>query len=195
MIRTACLLSLSCLLSASIHAAPITYAIATDKTTIGLSWRAFGHSFSQAHLEGVTGRVTLNPAQDRDDHVEVNIPVHTLVASNALLTWQLKSDKFFDAQHYPGIRFVSTRVAALGAGEYRIFGILTVKDVSRPVVMLATLEGRQPLTSSSQSLTLHASTAISRTAFQVDRLVGIVDDRVDIVLTITAQTKNPTAHE
>jgi len=195
MIRTACLLSLSCFLSASIHAAPITYAIATDKTTIGLSWRAFGHSFSQAHLEGVTGRVTLNPAQDRDDHVEVNIPVHTLVASNALLTWQLKSDKFFDAQHYPGIRFVSTRVAALGAGEYRIFGILTVKDVSRPVVMLATLEGRQPLTSSSQSLTLHASTAISRTAFQVDRLVGIVDDRVDIVLTITAQTKNPTAHE
>lgn len=191
MIRTACLLSLSCFLSASLHAAPITYAIATDKTAIGLSWRAFGHSFSQAHLEGVTGTVTLNPDQDRDDRVEVNIPVDTLVASNTLLTWQLKSDMFFDAQHYPGIRFVSSWVAALGAGEYRIFGVLTVKDVSRPVVMLATLEGGQPLTSSSQSLTLHASTAISRTAFRVDRLVGIVDDRVAIALTITAQTKSP----
>jgi len=139
----------------------------------------------------VTGTVTLNPDQDRDDRVEVNIPVDTLVASNTLLTWQLKSDMFFDAQHYPGIRFVSSRVAALGAGEYRIFGVLTVKDVSRPVVMLATLEGGQPLTSSSQSLTLHASTAISRTAFRVDRLVGIVDDRVAIALTITAQTKSP----
>lgn len=44
MIRTACLLSLACFLSASIHAAPITYAIATDKTAIGLSWRAFTSS-------------------------------------------------------------------------------------------------------------------------------------------------------
>ncbi|WP_312760106.1 YceI family protein [Pantoea brenneri] len=191
MIRIACLLSLSCFLSASLHAAPVTYLIATDKTAIGLSWRAFGHRFSQAHLEGVTGTVTLNAGQDRDDRVEVYIPVDTLVASNALLTWQLKSDMFFDPQHYPRIRFVSSRVAALGAGEYRIFGILTVKDVSRPVVMLATLEGGQPLTSGSQSLTLHATTAISRTAFRVDRLVGIVDDRVAIALTITAQTKPP----
>lgn len=191
MIRIACLLSLSCFLSASLHAAPVTYLIATDKTAIGLSWRAFGHRFSQAHLEGVTGTVTLNAGQDRDDRVEVYIPVDTLVASNALLTWQLKSDMFFDAQHYPRIRFVSSRVAALGAGEYRIFGILTVKDVSRPVVMLATLEGGQPLTSGSQSLTLHATTAISRTAFRVDRLVGIVDDHVAIALTITAQTKPP----
>ena len=188
MIRTAFLLSLFCFSSPSILAAPVSYVIATDKTEIGLSWRAFGHRFSQAHLEGVTGTVKLNPEEERDDHIEVTIPVNTLVASNALLTYQLKSDMFFDAQHYPEIRFVSSRVAALGDGKYRIFGLLTVKDVSRPVVMLATLDSGQSLSPASHSLTLHAATEISRTAFRVDRLVGIVDDRVAIALAITAHT-------
>lgn len=191
MIPVARLFSLIALFSPALYAAPMTYAIATEKTSIELSWRAFGHAFSKARLQGVTGTVTLDPTEERDNRIEVNIPVGTLVASNALLTWQLKSDLFFDAQHYPDIHFVSSRVASLGGGNYRIFGLLSVKDVSRPVVMLATLDSGQVISPASSSLALHASTAISRTAFRVDRLVGVVDDRVEIALTIAAQAKQP----
>ena len=165
-------------------AAPLTWTIATDKTAIGLSWQAFGHSFSQAHLQGVTGTVILNSQDDRDDHIEVKIPLATLVASNALLTHQLKSDMFFAADRYPWIFFSSTRVVALGAGKFRIFGMLTVKDVRRPVVMEATLDAGE--IDAAPELALHATTGISRSAFNVDRLVGIVDDHVDIALTIVA---------
>lgn len=191
MIRAACLCALLALLSPVLYAVPTTYAITPDKTTIGLSWRAFGHDFSQARLQGVTGTVILNPDDDRDNHVEVSIPVGTLVASNSLLTWQLKSDLFFDAEHYPQIHFVSSRVVALGRGQYRIFGVLTVKDVSRPVMMLASLDSGEAVDPASRSLALHASTAISRTAFRVDRLVGVVDDRVNIALAIAAQVNAP----
>ncbi len=162
-----------------------------DKTSIGLSWRAFGHQFSQARLQGVTGTVTLNPDEDRDDRIEVTIPVGTLVASNSLLTWQLKSNLFFDAERYPNIHFVSSRVASLGGGNYRIFGVLTVKNVSRPVVMLASLDSGKTIDPASGSLALHASTAISRSAFGMDRLVGVVDDRVNIALAIAAQGRKP----
>ncbi|PAW31337.1 hypothetical protein CIL06_22280 [Pantoea vagans] len=191
MIRAACLCTLFALISPVLCAAPVTYAITPDKTSIGLSWRAFGHDFSQARLQGVTGMVTLNPDEDRDDRIEVNIPVGTLVASNSLLTWQLKSDLFFDAERYPQIHFVSSRVAALGDGNYRIFGTLTVKAVSRPVVMLASLDSGKTLVPASRLLTLHASTAISRSAFGMDRLVGVVDDRVNIALKIAAQVREP----
>lgn len=94
MMRAACLCTLLALLSPVLYAAPVTYAITPDKTSIGLSWRAFGHQFSQARLQGVSGTVTLNPDEDRDDRIEVTIPVGTLVASNSLLTWQLKSNLF-----------------------------------------------------------------------------------------------------
>ncbi|THB82095.1 YceI family protein [Pantoea allii] len=189
MIRAACLYILFTLLSPVVYAAPVMYAITPDKTSIGLSWRAFGHDFSQARLQGVTGTVTLNPDEDRDDRIEVNIPVGTLVASNSLLTWQLKSDMFFDAERYPQIHFVSTRIASLGDDNYRIFGVLTVKNVSRPVVMLASLDSGNTVEPASRSLALHASTAISRSTFGMDRLVGVVDDRVNIALAIAAQAR------
>jgi len=111
------------------------------------------------------------------------------VASNSLLTWQLKSDLFFDAERYPNIHFVSSRVVSLGDGNFRIFGVLTVKNVSRPVVMLASLDSGKMIDPASRSLALHASTAISRSAFGMDRLVGVVDDRVNIALAIAAQAR------
>lgn len=77
---------------------------------------------------------------DWDDHIEVKIPVATLVASNILLTSQMKSALFFDAVHYPWISFTSSRVVALGQGQFRIFGLLSVKDVRRPIIMEATLD-------------------------------------------------------
>lgn len=98
---------------------------------------------------------------------------------------------FFDAERYPQIYFVSSRVAALGDGNYRIFGTLTVKAVSRPVVMLASLDSGNTLDPASRLLALHASTAISRSAFGMDRLVGVVDDRVNIALKIAAQVREP----
>jgi len=191
MTRPVYLLSFLLLMSTALYAAPATYAISTDKTAIGLSWRAFGHAFSQARLQGVTGTVTLDPAADWQDHIEVKIPVATLVASNILLTSQLKGALFFDAAHYPWIRFTSSRVVALGQGQYRIFGMLSVKDVRRPVVMEASLDNHGVLSPGMQTLALHASTAISRSAFNVAHLVGIVDDRVAINLTIAAQASPP----
>lgn len=77
-------------------AAPKSYIIDTDNTDIRLSWRAFGGILSWATFSGVTGAVTLNPENDVDDHIHVTIPVATLVASNKLLTWQLKSDMFLN---------------------------------------------------------------------------------------------------
>lgn len=187
MIRTACLAAVILMISPVAHAETKTYAINTQQSSIGLSWRAFGHSFSQAHLNGVTGYITLNPSQEWQDHIEVKIPVKTLVASNALLTYQLKSDLFFDAPHYPNIAFSSSRVSSLGEGKFQIIGTLSVKDVSRPVILIAKLDNGEIVAPTSNTMALHASTAISRTAFRVDRLVGIVDDRVDIELSIRAQ--------
>ena len=80
------------LLCPSLHAAPKSYLIDTENTAIRLSWHAFGGILSWATFSGVTGAVTLNPDNDVDDHIHVTIPVATLVASNTLLTWQLKSD-------------------------------------------------------------------------------------------------------
>jgi len=176
------LLLLVTLICPSLQAAAIAHTIDTEKTAIKLSWRAFGGIPSWAHLKGVTGQVTLNPDNEFDDRINVTIPVATLQASNNLLTWQLKSDMFFDAARYPTITFSSTRVVALGPDRYRAFGTLTVRDLSRPVILDARLD-RQ----SGETIALHATTAISRSAYKMDRFALVVDDRIAIAIDI--QTK------
>ncbi|RNM02870.1 YceI family protein [Dickeya undicola] len=176
------------LASPMLHATPLNYTISTNKTVIKLSWRAFGDT-SQASLDGVTGEVMLDSAKEIDNRIEVKIPVATLEASNSLLTYQLKSGLFFDATHYPWIVFTSSRVVAQGHGHFRVFGSLSVKDVQRPVILEATLEQYGSASPAGGTLFLHATTAISRSAFNMDRFTALVDDKVAINIDLQAQVR------
>ncbi|MFJ5329873.1 YceI family protein [Pectobacterium versatile] len=189
MTRIVPVLAAGLLISPLLHAMPLNYTIATDKTAIALSWQAFGH-LSQASLDGVTGNITLDAEKEMDDRIDVKIPISTLQASNGLLTYQLKSSLFFDAEHYPDITFTSSRVVALGHGHFRVFGSLSVKNVQRPVILDATLEEHGGSVSGEEALSLHATTAISRSAFNMDRFTGVVDDRVAINIEIQAKARH-----
>ncbi|BBV47535.1 YceI family protein [Citrobacter portucalensis] len=63
--------------SPSLYASSASYNINTQKTTIALSWRAFGET-SEASLGKVTGDITLDPGHAEKDHINVIIPVATL---------------------------------------------------------------------------------------------------------------------
>ncbi|ATV42413.1 YceI family protein [Pectobacterium sp. CHL-2024] len=189
MTRIVPVLAAGLLISPLLHAMPLNYTIATDKTAIALSWQAFGH-LSQASLDGMTGNITLDAEKEINDRIDVKIPITTLQASNRLLTYQLKSSLFFDAEHYPDITFTSSRVVALGHGHFRVFGSLSVKNVQRPVILDATLEEHGGNVSDEEALFLHATTAISRSAFNMDRFTGVVDDRVAISIDIQAKARH-----
>lgn len=171
----------------SLYASPASYSINTQKTTIALSWRAFGDT-SEASLGKVTGDITLDAGNEAGDHIDVSIPVATLKASNSLLTYQMKGNLFFDAGHYPNITFTSSRVVALGNGHFRVFGTLAVKNVARPVLLDASLQGKNGELSGAENIILHASTAISRSAFNMNSFAALVDDTVTINIDIQARS-------
>ncbi|MBP2154244.1 YceI family protein [Erwinia rhapontici] len=170
----------------SLCASPAGYSINTQKTTITLSWHAFGDA-SEARLGNVTGDIALNAGNEESDNINVSIPVATLKASNRLLTYQMKGSLFFDAGRYPNITFISSRVVALGQGHFRIFGTLAVKNVSRPVILDALLMGKNTGPTGAENIYLHASTTISRSAFNMDSFAALVDDNVTINIEIQAR--------
>jgi len=53
----------------------------------------------------------------------------------------LKGPDFFDAERHPEITYASTRIESLGGPDYRVTGDLTIKGVTRPVTMEASVEG------------------------------------------------------
>lgn len=55
----------------------------------------------------------------------------------------LRSADFFDAENHPEITFESTKVEPTGGeGEFKVDGMLTIRDVARGIVLDATVDGR-----------------------------------------------------
>lgn len=47
----------------------------------------------------------------------------------------LKSDDFFNAEQFPQLKFESTGFEKTGEGEYELKGNLTIRDITKPVVL------------------------------------------------------------
>lgn len=47
----------------------------------------------------------------------------------------LKSDDFFNAEKYPQLKFESTNFEKIGDGEYKVTGDLTIRDVTKKVLL------------------------------------------------------------
>lgn len=53
----------------------------------------------------------------------------------------LKSDDFFSVEKYPKITFKSTGVDKLDGGNYEIHGLLTIRDIERPITLSGEYNG------------------------------------------------------
>ena len=53
----------------------------------------------------------------------------------------LRSPDFFDAEKWPTLSFLGNRIAGDTDGEFKLYGDLTIRDVTRPVVLDVTKEG------------------------------------------------------
>lgn len=53
----------------------------------------------------------------------------------------LRSDDFFNAEKYPTLHFKSTGIKSLGGDEYQLDGLLTIRDVTKPVALHVELGG------------------------------------------------------
>jgi polyisoprenoid-binding protein YceI len=86
---------------------------------------------------------TLEAAEDdpANSRVRGSVKVASIDTGNAERDQHLRSPDFFDAERYPDIRFASTRIAHVEGGTYRVWGDLTIKDVTREVEITATVEG------------------------------------------------------
>jgi polyisoprenoid-binding protein YceI len=84
----------------------------------------------------------LEAAEDyHDSRVWGSVQIASLDTNNADRDEHLLSPDFFDAEHFPEMRFESTAVEHIVLGTYRVSGDLTIKDITREIQVEATVEG------------------------------------------------------
>jgi polyisoprenoid-binding protein YceI len=75
---------------------------------------------------------------------EVKIDVASLESRSDQRDTHLRSADFFDAEKYPYITYKLTSIEPIDDENFRAHGLLTVKDITKPLVLEGTVEGRLP---------------------------------------------------
>ncbi|WP_335950086.1 YceI family protein [Acinetobacter bereziniae] len=168
-------------------AKPVDYKIDPTHTATVFTLNHFGFSTPSANFSDIQGTISVDNAKPADSSVNVTIPLASLNTNVKALDEHLKTPDFFDAEKYPNITFKSTKVQALGKNKYKITGNLTVKDVTKPVVLDAVLnkQGVHPMTKA-QSIGFNATTSFNRSAFGVGAYVPNVGDKITVNITTEA---------
>ncbi|MEV7179252.1 YceI family protein [Kitasatospora sp. NPDC093679] len=81
------------------------------------------------------GKLKLDGAEPGNSSAELVIKVASVDTSQAQRDEHLRTGDFFAAETYPEIRFTSTSAERIGEDTYRMTGDLTIKDVTKPVVL------------------------------------------------------------
>lgn len=184
------LLSAAALLAfaaAPAFAAPVTYKIDPTHTTVLAQWNHFGFSNPSASFGNVEGTLVYDAADVARSSVEVTLPLSGLEGFSAKFNEHLRSADFFDAAKFPKATFKSTKVEAAGEGKLKVTGDLTVKDITRPVVLDVTLNkaADHPMTKA-PTIGFDATTTLSRSEFGVGNYAPAVSDEVSLRITTEA---------
>lgn len=104
----------------------------------------------------------------------------------------LRSDDFFGAERFPEMTFRSTKVERVDDGNWRVIGDLTIRDVTKQVVLDTEYEGQIKDAFGKQRAAFTAQTTLKRKEFGLNwnGLIEtggvIVGDKVRVTLHIAA---------
>lgn len=171
----------------SVFAAPVTYKIDPNHTDVLAQWSHFGFSTPSANFGKADGTIVYDAENVSASSVQVTLPLSGLNSFVADFDAHLRSGDFFDAEKFPAATFKSTKVESAGKGKLKVTGNLTIKDITKPVVLDVTLNkaGEQPMAKRA-AIGFDATATVSRTAFGVGKYVPNVSDEVKLRITTEA---------
>ena len=176
----------------SAFAAPVTYKIDPNHTNVLASWSHFGFSNPSVNFGQADGTIVYDADKVSASSVQVTLPLTGLSALADQFYEHLTSADWFDAAKYPSATFKSTKVEAAGEGKLKVMGDLTVKGVTKPVVLDVKLNkaGVQPL-AKREAIGFDATATVKRSEFGLGNYVPNVSD--EVLLRITTEAIVPKA--
>lgn len=133
-----------------------------------------GGKFTDFKFDSNFNKNTLN-----NSFINANIQVNSIDTDNSKRDKDLKKSKYFGADQFPAIKFTSTKIEKQTENTYLIEGNLTIKNVSKKIMI--------PLEIDSKNL-LKANFELNRLDYKVGTKSWILSDVVSIE--VVYQLKN-----
>jgi len=116
----------------------------------------------RGRFENFTGVVEFNEQDPTQSKVDVQIEAASVNTREAQRDGHLKSPDFFNADKYPYLTFKSRRIEKTDATHGRVVGDLTIRDVTKEVVLNVEYAGQAKSPWGTTSAGFSATTKINR---------------------------------
>ena len=134
------LISLLALLasSAAAAAAPAQWTVDQAKSKLGFHVTANGQAVDGV-FPSFAAQIAFDPADLAHSTIKVAVDMTGAQSGNATRDAMLPLPAWFDAKQFPKAQFDATSITAKGGDKYEAAGTLSLKGVSKPVVLPFTL--------------------------------------------------------
>jgi polyisoprenoid-binding protein YceI len=180
-------LALGLLVSA--RAATETYVIDSVHSSVGFGIR---HFFSKVpgSFTKFEGNIVVDQANLENSTVEATIDIGSVSTANEKRDNHLRSPDFFDAAKFPTITFKSRSWKKTADDTYDVTGDLTLKGVTKEVVLKVKSLGFGPgMRPGSKLSGWEASTTLKRADFGVTGYEKVLGEDVDVHINVEAGVK------
>ena len=171
---------------AATQASAATWTVDPAKSKVGFSGIQTEQPFA-GQFKTYMATIDFDPAKPETGHAVVTIDMASASTGEPQKDEALPGADWFDATKFPKAKFEATKFVAKGGDAYEADGTLTIRDVTKPVVL--------PFTFTQSGGTAHAvgKVQLIRTAFGVGQGAWATPEyvalevNVDIDLTATAK--------
>ncbi len=148
------------------------------------------YSTVRGHFSNFTGDVFFDPDNLEKSKCDFIVKVDSINTNNGKRDKHLRSDDFFAASKYPVMTFKSSRVSHAGGNKYTLEGKMTIKDVTKDMVLEIIYWGQKenPLKKNQMVAGFDTRFKINRLDYQVGDgkfyKMGVVGKDIDILITL-----------
>ena len=174
----------------SSQAAVETYDIDPVHTWVGFT---VVHFFTK--VPGYFGKVKGTFVVDRD-HLEKStteavMEVASITTNTSMRDDDLRSSNFFAATEFPVMTFKSKAWKSIGDDSYDVTGVLTIKSVSKEVMLKVKSLGFGPGMKGAAISGWEVSTTLDRRDFNIAADQGMIGNSVDVIIYVEADLRKP----
>lgn len=163
-------------------AATASYRLDPVHTRVLFAIEHAGFSSALGTVSGSEGTLQFDPEDWASARLTVDVPIARLDLGDAKWNEATLAKNLLDGKRFPTARFVSERVEPVDAQHARVIGPLTVRGVTREVVLEVTLNAvkRHPLPPFRRTAGFSATTTLSRSAFGITAWPSMIGDTVTL---------------
>jgi polyisoprenoid-binding protein YceI len=170
-----------------------TYLIDTDGMHASIQFRIqhLGYSWLYGRFNAFSGSFSYDAAQPEASWVKVTINTASIDSNHAKRDKHLRDEEFLDVSKYPEATFASTGVQWHSADALTLSGQLTLRGVTRDVVIEATKVGSGPDPWGGFRVGFSGTTRIALKDFGIDKYLGPASTTLELLLDIEGIRQDP----